>query len=164
MRLATVAIGAHFFLIASVVTHLYEWIGRQRWLAPVSLAIDYYSEITFANRNFGFFAPNVTGDWRLEMTVTDTAGRQRPYTLVQPSREMELKLYSMIGHSSENNDVEDLFARSWALRAVNQNPDVYRVDVVITQNRIPAMGAYRRGERITQDPYHRTAFVLRDQP
>lgn len=164
MRLAALAIGAHFFLIVSVVTHLNEWIGRQWWLAPVSAAIDYYSAITFANRNFGFFAPNVTGDWNLELTVTDTTGRQRPYSLVQPSREMKLKLYSMIGHSSESNDVNDLFARSWALRAVNENPDVYRVDVVITQNRIPSMGQYRRGQRITQGPYYRTAFVLRDLP
>lgn len=164
MRLAALAIGAHFFFILSVVTHLNEWIGRSWWLAPVTVAIDYYSEITFANRNFGFFAPSVTSDWNLEITVTDTAGRTRPYSLIHPSREMELKLYSMIGHSSESDDLADLFARSWALKAVNENPDVYRVDVAITQNRIPTMAQYRRGQRIAQEPYYRTAFILKDFP
>jgi hypothetical protein len=164
MRLAALAIGAHFFLIFSVVTHLNEWIGRYRWLSPISIAIDYYAEVTFANRNFGFFAPSVTDDWSLDIRVTDTTGRERPYSLVQPNREMELKLYSMIGHSSESEDLADLFARSWALKAVNENPDVYRVDVVINQNRIPTMAQYRSGLRMGQEPYYRTAFILKDVP
>jgi hypothetical protein len=157
-----VGIGLHLFFIAAVVTHAYEWIGRQRWLAPLSVAIDYYAEITFANRNFGFFAPSVTSDWNLELTLTDTAGRQRPYALVAPGREMQLKLYSMIGHGSESDDLSDLFARSWALKAVNENPDVNRVDVVITQNRIPTMGQYRHGDRVSRAPYYRTTFLLKD--
>jgi hypothetical protein len=163
-RGAAVAIGLHLGFIAAVVTHVYQWIGNYRWLAPVSVAIDYYAEITFANRNFGFFAPSVSSDWNLDLTVTDTAGRRRPYALVAPGREMELKLYSMIGHGSESADLTDLFARSWALKAVNENPDVYRVDVVLTRNRIPTMAQYRHGQRIGRAPYYRTTFVLKDRP
>lgn len=164
MRPVVAAIGAHFFFILSVATHLNGWIGQYHWLTPVTAAIDYYSAVTFANRNFGFFAPNVSSDWGLEITLTDTTGRKRPYALVRPSREMELKVYSMIGHSSESADLADLFARSWALKAVNENPDVYRVDVVITQNHIPTMEEYRRGRRIDRELYYRTTFLLKDFP
>ena len=160
-RIAAGAIGLHFFLVLSVVTHLEEWMGKKPWLGPVVALIDYYSAVTFSNRNFGFFAPAVTSDWNLALTTTDASGRRQPYSLPIPNREMKVKMYSMLGHFQANEDTMDLFARSWAVRVMNEDSDVVQVDVEVTQNYIPSMKEYREGRRIEPKPFYRTTFDLR---
>ncbi|HJT16657.1 MAG TPA: hypothetical protein VJ853_04690, partial [Thermoanaerobaculia bacterium] len=140
-RIAAAAIAIHFFFVLDVVTHLHDWTMRHAW--PVATLTNYYSAITFSNRSFGFFAPEVSGDWNLAMTMTDVHGRQRPFSFATPNGEMRVKLYSLLGHFTESDTAMDLFARSWALRAINENRDVRRVDVVVTQNSIPSMQQWR---------------------
>jgi hypothetical protein len=156
-KLCAVGIGFHFFFILSVATHLHEWMSKWVILAPITALTDYYTAITFANRDFGFFAPEVTSDWNTRFTLTDTKGGKRPYAFSLPTREMQVKMYSMLGHFTES---DDLFARSWALRVMNENQDVEQVDVEITQNYIPTMEGYRRGQRIAPHLIYRTTFNL----
>lgn len=159
--LVTTAIGLHFLFVLSVVSHVHDWMLRSSTWRPVAFFTEYYSSLTFANRNFGFFAPAVTADWNLRLLMTSDMGEQRPYEFHLPNREMKVKSYSMLGHFAESNTSMDLFARSWALKAMNENPDVVRVDVVVTQNYIPAMEEFRRGGRIVPQPYYRTRFDAR---
>ncbi|MBI4860009.1 MAG: HTTM domain-containing protein [Candidatus Riflebacteria bacterium] len=149
-------IAIHFFLILNVVTYLYEWINQRESLFLVSVLNDYYGAVTFANRNFGFFAPEVTPDWVLTITLTDRQGRKRPYALRAPNSEMKLKMYAICGHFGETDDTMDLFARSWAARAITDNPGTVRVDVDVQRNNIPTMEEYRMGQRITQVPFYST--------
>ena len=58
----------------------------------------------------------------------------------------------------ESDAAMDLFARSWALKAMNENRDVRRVDVVVTQNYIPTMKEWRDGKRIEPQLFYRTTF------
>lgn len=155
-RIAAAAIALHFFFVLDVVTHLHDWTTRHA--EPVALLTTYYSAITFSNRNFGFFAPQVSGDWNLSMTMTDIRGRQRPFSFAAPNSEMRVKLYSLLGHFTESDTAMDLFARSWALKAMNENRDVRRVDVVVTQNTIPTMKEWRAGKRIEPQLFYRTTF------
>jgi hypothetical protein len=157
-KIVTIAIGLHFFLILIVVTHLEEWIRQSPLLLPITLVDDYYSAITFSNRNFGFFAPDVTSDWNIHLILTTRQGQQRNYAFILPNQEMKLRMYSMAGHFGESDDIKDLFARSWALKAINENPDVRQVDVEVSQNNIPTMEEYRQGKRITSDLIYRTTF------
>ena len=157
-RIAAAAIALHFFFVINVVTHLHDWTTRHAQLWPVAMLTNYYSAITFSNRNFGFFAPQVTGDWNLSMTMTDVHGRQRPFSFATPNSEMQFKLYSLLGHFTESDTAMDLFARSWALKAMNENRDVRRVDVVVTQNYIPTMKEWRDGKRIEPQLFYRTTF------
>lgn len=158
--LVAASIGLHFFFIVSVVTHLHDWMGDRPLLGLITAATDYYSAVTFTNRNFGFFAPSVTSDWNLRLTLTDMSGHTRDYSLSLPNREMKVKMYSMLGHFSENEDSMDLFARSWAVKAINENPDVIQVDVEITQNYIPTMKEYREGRNLSAELFYRTTFDL----
>jgi hypothetical protein len=160
-KIITLGIALHFFFILSVVTHLHDHLGRRPLLLPITLPTDYYSAITFTNRNFGFFAPSVTSDWNIQMTTTDTSGRKQQYTFNLPNREMKVKMYSMLGHFAESEDSMDLFARSWALKAMNENGDVTQVDVEITQNYIPTMKEYREGRRVEPQLFYRTTFDQR---
>jgi hypothetical protein len=157
-RIVAAAIGLHFFFVLDVVTHLHDWTADHARLQPVAMLTSYYSSITFSNRNFGFFAPQVSGDWNLSMTMTDVHGRQRPFSFATPNSEMRVKLYSLIGHFTQSDTTMDLFARSWALKAINENPDVRRVDVVVTQNYIPSMKEWREGKRIEPQLFYRTTF------
>jgi hypothetical protein len=157
-RLATAAIGLHFFFVLSVVTHLHDWMEHNRFLFPIATLTNYYSAITFSNRNFGFFAPDVTADWNLSIIMTDTKGQQRPFSFVIPNSEMRVKRYSLLGHFAETNTSMDLFSRSWAIKAMNLNPDVVKVDVVVTQNYIPTMKEWARGRRIVPQHFYRTTF------
>jgi len=73
---------------------------------------------SFINANgVGFFAPDVTADWNVQLTMVDAAGNARPYLFYLPNREMKVRMYSMIGHFAESETTNDLFARSWALKA-----------------------------------------------
>jgi len=154
-------IAVHFFFIISVASHLHDLLGKWPVFAPVTALTDYYSAITFANRNFGFFAPSVTSDWNTDFKLTSATGQVRRWALRLPNREMHVKMYSMIGHFGESDATMDLFARSWSVKAINENPGVVRVDVVVTQNYIPTMAEYRAGKRIQALPYYRTTFTLR---
>jgi len=160
-RLIALAIGLHFFFILSVVTHLHHWMSTIAALGPITAATDYYSEVTFNNRDFGFFAPDVTSDWTIQMTLTDLSGHKRPYHFYLPNREMQVKMYSMLGHFAETEETMDLFARSWAVKAMNENLDVTQVDLEIMQNYIPTMNEYRNGRRIDPRLVYRTTFDLR---
>lgn len=160
-RLVTAAISLHFILILLVACHAEEVLARVSVLRPLRVLVDYYSAITFANRNFGFFAPTVNGDWETRLTMTDGEGNCRPYHFQIPNREMQVRLYSMLGHFGQNDDISDLFARSWGLKAMNENPDVVRVDVEVTQNWIPTMSEYRQGKRIVPEFLYRTTLEAR---
>lgn len=129
-------------------------------LLPVVALSDFYSVVTFTNRNFGFFAPDVAADWTVKTTLFDAKGRSRPWSFRLPNREMEVRGYSMVGHFAEQSTSMDLFARSWAVHAMNENPDVVRVDIEVTWNVIPSMAEWRAGRRITSDPFYKTTFSL----
>jgi hypothetical protein len=157
-RLLVLGIGIHFFLILTVVTHLDEWMGQFSALNLISALDNYYSAVTFTNRNFGFFAPEVTSDWNVQLFLTDRLGHKRTYSFNLENREMKVKMYSMLGHFGDSEDTMDLFARSWALKAINENPGVTQVDIEVKQNYIPSMAEYRQGKRITANLLYRTTF------
>jgi hypothetical protein len=159
-RLIGGLIGLHFFFVLSVVSHLHDWMGRHPRFALVSAATHYYSAVTFTNRNFGFFAPAVTPDWNVRLLLTDGSGRTREERFAPPNREMAIKMYSMTGHFGGSDTSMDLFARSWAVKALNAHPEAVRVDVEVMQNRLPSMAEYRQGRRIGQELLYRTTFEL----
>lgn len=77
---------------------------------------------------------------------------------------MRTRLYSLTGHFAEDNDQStmDLFARSWALKCLNQYPDMRKVNVVVLQNNIPSIREYAQGKRITQDTIYTTDVELNE--
>ena len=158
---ASFAVALHFFLIIAVVTHVETYFGKHTVLLPFRWLVDYYSAVTFANRNFGFFAPKVTADWNLRMTITGRDGASRPYNFRIPNNEMQVRMYSMMGHFGQSDAHMDLFARSWGVKAMNENAGVERVDVEVTQNQIPTMKEYREGLRIHPEFLYSTTLELR---
>ena len=153
--------GMHIFLILYVVTHAYVLAGTYPAIVPIDRISDLYSSTTFANRNFGFFAPEVSADWNLSLELTAENGRTRAYKLPEGKGEMRVKMYTMLGHFATNETDMDLFARCWAVRALNENRDAREAEVIVTVNDIPTMAEYRAGRRITVSPFYLTTFDLR---
>ena len=159
--LVAIGISLHFAMILVVVTHLNEIVTGLPVARPALAASDLYSQVTFSNRNFGFFAPSVTPDWNVDITTVTAKGERRAFKLPCPNREMEVRLYSMVGHFTQDDDTMDLFARSWAVYAMNHVDDAVRVDIAISRNIIPSMRQHRDGVRIDSVPMYRTTFELR---
>ncbi len=155
---AAIAIAAHFLLILAEVTHLTGWMARSGSFRTFLAVSEYYSAVTFANRNFGFFAPAVTPDWNLRMTTTSGSGAQQEFALTPEGREMEVKMYSMLGRFSESDDTMDLFARSWSVYAMNHVQDARKVQIEVTRNVIPSMPEYRKGARVSAQNFYRTVY------
>ncbi len=151
----------HFAMILIVVTHLNEVLFDTPLARPVIVCSDLYSQVTFSNRNFGFFAPSVTPDWTVYIATVNEKGDRMPFKLKCPNREMEVRLYSMVGHFTEDDATMDLFARSWAVYAMNRVEDSVGAEISISRNIIPSMKEYRDGGRISSVPMYRTTFELR---
>ena len=159
--LVALGIALHFSMILIVVAHLDEWMAKTQACKPALAIISRYSIITFANRNFGFFAPSVSPDWNLQITTVTKLAERHNCRFPLPSREMEVKMYSMLGHFSEDKDTMNLFARSWAVYAMNHDLEAVKVEINVTRNYIPSMSEYRKGRRIEKRPWYRTTFELK---
>ena len=159
-RVAALAIALHFFFVLLVVTHGRDRLEGVPALRPVAAASDLYATLTLANRNFGFFAPDVSPDLVVSCVLVDAEGRRRAWTFAPQNREMQIRIYSMTGHFAQLPDTMDLFARSWAVRAMNENPDVVRVEIAVSVHDIPTMAGYRQGRRMVERPLYATSFDL----
>lgn len=147
----------HFFLIFLTVSHLHKFITN-----PVLLgANDAYSAITYTNRCFGFFAPEVGNDLVIQMNMSNKQ-KSLPFHIRNDNFEMRTRLYSLTGHFAEDNQQStmDLFARSWGVKCLNDNPDMEKVNIIVLQNNIPTMSEYAQGKRITQDTLYSTDVEL----
>ncbi len=153
--------GVHIFLILYVATHAYALADSHPTIAAIDRISDLYSSITFANRNFGFFAPQVSADWNLSLELTTQDGRTRAYKFPERNGEMRVKMYTMLGHFATNETDMDLFSRCWAVKALNENRDARSAEVIVTVNDVPTMAEYRAGRRITVAPFYQTTFDLR---
>ncbi len=160
-RIAGAAVALHLFFVLLVATHGRSLLARWPAAGPVVAASDLYESLTLANRNFGFFAPDVTGDFVVRCVLVDAKGLRRNWSFRPPNREMEVRLYSMTGHFSLDPDARDLFARSWAVRALNEDPDAVRVEIDVAQHVLPTMGEFRRGVRTVERAFYATSFDKR---
>lgn len=149
----------HFFFVILTISHLHKYIG-----IPLFVAInDSYSALTYTNRCFGFFAPDVGNDLVIFMTMSDKK-KSIPFHFPKENFEMRTRLYSLTGHFAEDNQQStmDLFARSWGLKCLNQNTDMKKVSIAVLQNNIPTMYEYAHGKRITQDTIYYTDVELNE--
>lgn len=152
------AIVVHFLIVIFTVSHVYEYVS-----SPFSMGmVYYYSAITYTNRCFGFFAPNVGSDLKIEMKVF-AEGDTFDYALSKENFEVKTRIYSLGGNFATDNDqsVMDLFARSWGLKAINENPGVEKVNIVVFQNMIPTHKDFRAGARIRKDSLYITDVEIK---
>lgn len=147
----------HFIFVFLTISHLHKYIDIPVFIA----ANDVYSSLTYTNRCFGFFAPEVGNDLIIHMTMSNKI-KSLPFEIPRDNFEMRTRLYSLSGNFAADNDINtmDLFARSWGLKCLNQYPDMTKVKVVVLQNNIPLIHDYANGKRITQDTIYSTEVVL----
>lgn len=150
----------HFAFAAVTVSHLYELIH----CPPVNSLINLYSSYTYTNRNFGFFAPTVNDDYELSLrafNAQDTLGHE--VSLNASDTENRIRFLTMLWHFSEGNSKSqmDLFARSWGLYCMNNDSTVNQVLIAVYKHEVPAMTAYKNGERISKNLYYQTTIYAK---
>lgn len=160
MKKTIIRIGliVHFLIVVLTVSQLYKPI-KQRWLDQVLFS---YSAFSYANRDFGFFAPTVNDDMYLTVQAyqgdTDTIG----YRFETPvsNTENKIRYLTMLWHFGEGLDDRrmDLYARSWSVYCMNKDTSITKVLITVHQNNIPTMKEYRQGQRISSNLYYQTSF------
>jgi hypothetical protein len=160
-KIIRIALVLHFSFVIITISQVYKIINVQ----PLEDVLNIYSSFSYANRDFGFFAPTVNDDMFLTMQAyqgeKDTIGYrfETPYT----NDENKIRYLTMLWHFGEglHHTRMDLYARSWAVYCMNKDTSVSKVLITVNQNHIPTMDEYRKGERISHDMYYQTSFYAK---
>ena len=153
-----IALVIHFLIVVLTISQLYKPM-KIRWLDQVLFT---YSSFSYANRDFGFFAPTVNDDMFLTIRAFqgdhDTVG----YLFKTPvsNTENKIRYLTMLWHFGEGLDDHrmDLYARSWAVYSMNKDTSITKVLISVNQNNIPTMKEYREGQRVSNNLYYQTSF------
>ena len=125
----------------------------------------YYSSFSYTNRCFGFFSPGVNDDLEVRLTAYGADTTKLISTHFPDDTYIQrLRVRTMHAHFAENVDesIMGLYSRGWGLYAINQNPEIHRVDILVEQNGIPTMAAYREGQRIVSTNFYSTQIETTD--
>jgi len=152
----------HFAIVLFTVGHLHELIKH-----PLLLGLlDTYSSFTYTNRCFGFFSPGVNDDLEVKLTAYGADTTQLITTHFPDDTYIQrLRVRTMFAHFAENleESTMGLYSRGWGLYAINQNPDIQRVDILVQQNGIPSMKAYREGKRLVSTNFYSTQIETTEE-
>lgn len=85
------------------------------------------------------------------------------FSLSKDNFEVKTRIYSLGGNFAQDNSQStmDLFAQSWGLKCLNENPSMNRVNILVMQNVIPTMKEFVAGKRITQDSIYITDVAVK---
>lgn len=142
--------------LACVLLGAFELLpGRSDRRASLPL---YRSLLTYtgADNSYGFFSPAVGDQIRARLLLFDSRGRSRELRLTMPSREVNLRIDSML-MATVKIKAEDLFARSLAALLLADS-SVARLAVVFEYHATPPMAAFRAGRRGTWRELYRGLF------
>jgi hypothetical protein len=149
----------HFLIVIIAVSHLDTMINWQ----PVLNLMQVYSSFNSTNKGFGFFSPNVSDDYQLNLKAfksKDTTGRV--FILPGTNAETRVRYESLLwSFAQQTPDIMDLYARSWGVYCMNQDTSVNKVVVSIFRDQIPAMSAYKKGSRVTKKLYYQSTLNAR---
>lgn len=157
-KLIRIGLIIHFLIVVLTVSQLYKPI-KQRWLDQILFT---YSSFSYANRDFGFFAPTVNDDMYLTVQAYQGDKDSVGYRFETPvsNTENKIRYLTMLWHFGEGLDHHrmDLYARSWAVYCMNKDTSITKVLITVNQNHIPTMKEYREGQRISSNLYYQTSF------
>lgn len=152
-------ISFHFLIVIIAVSHLDTLVNWQ----PVLNLMQVYSSFNSTNRGFGFFSPDVSDGYELNLKVfkrNDITGRV--FVLPGANAETRLRYESLLwGFAQETPGVMDLYARSWGVYCMNQDTSINKVVVSIFSDQIPTMLAYKKGSRVTKKLYYESTLNAR---
>lgn len=117
-----------------------------------------YMDYSGASSDYRFFSPTVGSQVRARFLHSDGSGTEREIQLTTPSREVNLRISSMLMSSVNLPEIRDAMAASWAAMILAGQPPGARVSVILEVFHSPSMAEYRRGERGAWRPVYRGDF------
>lgn len=150
--------GVHVILVICGAAHL-----KVRPIPVIGPILHNYCAFTGADRQFGFFAPNVGSQLRGEFDLTDSKGNVTTRHLEEGvNREAQLRISNLISIFWDQVDDKDLrraMAASMAAKMYNRYPDTKEVVVRYEAYELPPMPLWVEGARPYWKPFYRTKFV-----
>jgi hypothetical protein len=137
-----------------------------RCAGPLGRAVNWYSALSGADTGYGFFAPEVSPQFRAVFTLTDDAGHSWPDTLENSTRgEAHLRLRSVadklfsLGVVDQEPGLARTVATSWAATLFARHPSARQVVVRVERYDIPSMVRFREGTQPRWQTVYEATFV-----
>jgi len=157
-KLALAALAVHLVLVILGAAQV-----AVRSVPIVGPVLHTYAAYTGADRQFGFFAPNVGSQLRGEFDLTDAEGKVRTERIeAGVNREALLRmtnLLTLFWEKVEDKDLRRAMAASMAAKMFNRYPVTKEVVVRLEGYELPPMSLYAAGERPYWNAFYRTKFV-----
>jgi hypothetical protein len=154
----------HLTLVAGAVTHNIDGrIYQGLWKGPLTL----YGGLSYSVWSFGFFAPDAGMSTAVDITVHRQDGSSQRYTTMDGFRffttnhESVNRFYVLKLQSLREAPLQDLAARSAAVRMLNADRHGVAVDYALRSIRYPTMAEFRRGAPVRHVELYSTTFALR---
>jgi hypothetical protein len=154
-RIAEAVAAAHLLLVASWATGL---------LPPAmpgtgGKALRLYGALTGADNRFGYFAPEVGPELRLDLTAEAGGRPAPPVALIEArGREAELRAGTVVS-TFAYQPLRREMARSLAARVFSRHPNATAVNVHVEVCELPTMAEYRAGVRPRWKTGYQARFV-----
>jgi hypothetical protein len=159
LRWLTILAFLHLALVAAFL-----W-GNPSHGTDAESPLHVYQSFSGTWRNYAFFAPDITSDYRAAFVLDDAAGTGS--TLVEltgDNREITFRYGAIVAACMETADAREIFAQSWAALLLGARPDAARVTVIVERLEMPGMAAYRAGRRPTWKRIYAGMFDRRTSP
>lgn len=145
--LTVTAIAVHFSLILLQATALHDWLGAERSLAPLFEVARIYRALSFANRSYRFFAPDVADDLKLEIALSDATGSSHSYALQGDERELVMRRRALLDHMVDSPEHLHDYTHAIACYALREDGAASAATVRVMRISLPSMSGFRNGER-----------------
>lgn len=159
-KFGLLGLSGHLFLVLMGTMS----IDVGRW-SVIGFPLYLVSELTGANRGFGFFAPGVGSDIRAKFEVFLPSGNVVEERLQRGlSHEADLRVGNIVGKFWEEISDESrrrALTASWAGKMLARHPGAKAVKVCIETYELPAMQDFVKGEKPSWENYYEAKFVLR---
>ena len=122
----------------------------------------YYGALSGADSGYGFFAPGVGSQLRINVKLYNSAGQQLTTILPEPTnREASLRVGNVVGwFLGEGTDsrVRRSLAASWVGKALGKSPSATEAIVELEQYKLVSSAEFLAGKRPKWFPYYSAKF------
>ena len=140
------------------------WLKADAWAAtlfgeqmplshPVRQAVAGYEHLTGIESGYGFFAPNVTDNYRLVFELRYPDGHTQ-YDLPSVASDAAglrfASLLDKIGRTG-NDELHELMIKMLCLANLKEHPEANQIRATFTEVALPTVEQYRRGEESTEE-------------
>lgn len=167
LRLFVLCLGfLHLGLIAIKALREYPAFNQVSVELPLARELaEFYTQLTVLQADYSFFSPNISPDYHITMTVTDTLGKVTNAFFQFPNTEVEKRFHTCVLATQQlEPDLQEIVAKSWAARVYDRHPQAGLITIAIHQSKLPPMQQYNREKWLQHPPEKLLELIFQTHP